>query len=32
MHESAQENSDHWDTTEKAIVNGGTLTRDDFQR
>ena len=24
MHESAQENSDHWNTTEKAIVNSGT--------
>ena len=28
IHESALENSHHWDTTEKAIINGGYSTRD----
>ena len=28
MHESALENSDHWDTTKKAITNGGTIIWD----
>ena len=31
MHESALENSDHWDTTEKAITNGGTIIWDSLK-
>ena len=27
MHDSVLENSDHWDTTEKVIINGGASTR-----
>ena len=27
MHESSLEKSDHWDTTEKTVINGGTSTR-----
>ena len=28
LHESALENSDHWNTAEKAIINGWTSPRD----
>ena len=29
-HELALENNNHWDTTEKAIINGGTSTWVEF--